>query len=341
MKRLEISPHPNNFTVWYMYFAETFPNLKKDLDALIEGEQEFNEKTCDEIFERFFPSDKNRAVLNDTTIKIEAELTQLLDHLKVTGDGAADYGKTLESFSGQLVGTGGVKDLQAMISTALSATQVMQQRNAELEESLNASSNEVTRLRKDLTFMRHEASTDSLTGIANRKLFDSELQRAAKRAKDEGEELCLLIIDIDHFKKFNDTYGHQTGDKVLKLLALTLTESIKGQDTAARYGGEEFAVILPHTSMANALKVAEEIRLRVANRKVRNRVTGETLGQINVSIGVGRYDSRERVTRLIARADRALYRAKETGRNRVVSQDEIADWRDIDDESKLMVEPHT
>ena len=336
MNKLWITPNPNNFAVWFHYHAGTFPDLRRALDVLLENNQKFTAARCAEIFERFFPSDEDRSVLNDATVKIEAELGTLLEHLGIAGDGAADYGKSLENFSGQLSGPDDIKDVGAVIANTLSATRAMQERNADLEDKLKVSSGEVSRLKEDLEHMRREATTDALTGIANRKLFDSELRRAAMMAMEEGETLCLLIIDIDHFKSFNDTYGHQIGDQVLKLLADTLTATIKGRDIAARYGGEEFSVILPNTSIANAAKVAEEIRHRISIRRLRNLRTGDSLGQIHVSIGIGRFDFGEPLSQLIARADHAMYVAKRTGRNRVISQDEIGNWAETDEESKLL-----
>ena len=335
MDELGITPNPNNFTVWFHYFSGSFPDLKRAINVLTDNNQEFTEKLCSDVFERFFPSDEDRAVLNEAANKIGAELGNLLEHLGVAEDGAADYGRTLETVSGELADTRGSGDLRAMISNALAATQAMQERNKDLEDKLSTSSTEVSKLKEDLEVMRREATTDALTGIANRKLFDAELRRAAMGAMEEGEELCLLIIDIDHFKQFNDTYGHQIGDQVLKLLADTLTQTVKGQDVAARYGGEEFAVILPRTSVGNAVKVAEDIRRRIGTRRVRNRLTGETLGEIHVSIGVGLFEYGEPLSQLIARADEAMYKAKRTGRNRVVSQDEIDDWKDTESESNL------
>ncbi len=132
-----------------------------------------------------------------------------------------------------------------------------------------------------------------------------------------GEPLCLLMADIDFFKRFNDTHGHPIGDQVLKLVARTLTETLKGRDTPARFGGEEFAVILPQTVLESAVIVAEQIRVRVASRVIKRRDTQQQLGSITLSIGVTQYRPGDTIADLVQRADEALYAAKGAGRNRV------------------------
>ncbi len=323
MKELGITANPNNFTVWFHYFSGQIPDLKRALTILLDNDQEFTEKRNQEIFEKFFTFNSEGVALDEAATKAEAELTRILEYLGVAGDGAAEYGKALEAFSGEIKETGEPETIKEAITSALNATRAMEQQNKNLEEKFNASSAEINRLREDLETMRHEAMTDGLTGIANRKLFDAELRRFAMQAMEEGTPLSLLILDIDHFKTFNDTYGHQVGDQVLKLLAMTLTDSIKGQDVAARFGGEEFCVILPGTALEDAGKVAEVIRNKVGKKQVVNRKTGETMGQITVSIGVGLFKYGEPLSQLILRSDEAMYMAKRTGRNRVVSEDMV------------------
>jgi diguanylate cyclase len=159
-----------------------------------------------------------------------------------------------------------------------------------------------------------------MTGLANRKFFDDSLERAIAEAAARGEALSLLMIDIDHFKAFNDNYGHLTGDQVLRLVASSLKQNVKGQDVAARYGGEEFSVILPNTVLRSALTLGDHIRRAVMSKELMKRSTGEHLGRITVSIGVATLHAGDTPQSLIERADGCLYAAKHNGRNRVICE---------------------
>jgi diguanylate cyclase len=126
------------------------------------------------------------------------------------------------------------------------------------------------------------------------------------------------MCDIDHFKRFNDTYGHVVGDQALRLIAAAMSRAVRDQDTPARYGGEEFAVVLPNTSLDQAVAAAENLRRAIMEKKVVKRSTGEDLGRITVSIGVAQFQFTDSAQSFIERADGHLYAAKRTGRNRVV-----------------------
>ena len=164
------------------------------------------------------------------------------------------------------------------------------------------------------------ALTDPLTGLGNRKYFDRMIEMAVQSSLASGEPLSLLMFDIDHFKAFNDSFGHLTGDQVLRLVALSVRHAIKGQDITARYGGDEFAVLLPDTALRQALIVADHIRRGVMAKELRKKSTGEILGRVTISIGVAMLKQGDDTDALIERADACLYAAKRNGRNRVISE---------------------
>ncbi len=161
------------------------------------------------------------------------------------------------------------------------------------------------------------AMTDSLTGLHNRRYFTSYLDNSVSGAIEGGKSLSLLMLDIDHFKRVNDTYGHAAGDEVLRQFAERVTRCVRGVDLAARIGGEEFVVVLPDTDLDVAVKVAERLRRTVASEPV---IINDGADELSVacSIGVTAYAADESAERMLKRADDALYTAKRQGRNRVV-----------------------
>jgi diguanylate cyclase len=325
MEEQEVPANPNNFTVWYNYFSGAFPDLKHALDILLDSDLEFTESQNAVFYRKFCASPYEAIPAPLIAEKMEVELTAVLATLERAGKNVADYGKTLETASGKLAGEQGGEDLKQLINRVLTQTRVMAEQSRDVEHQLNESSAQITQLREQLEIARSEAMTDALTGLANRKLFDATLRQTAMEAMETGQHLCLLLFDIDHFKKFNDSFGHNIGDQVLKLLASVLRESVKGQDTAVRYGGEEFAVILPNTELKGALTVAENIRRRIIGKELIDRKSGDRLGRITVSAGVAQFAPGEPLRELVERTDRALYAAKNSGRNRVVSEEELSD----------------
>jgi diguanylate cyclase (GGDEF)-like protein len=158
------------------------------------------------------------------------------------------------------------------------------------------------------------AFTDHLTGLANRRRFERQLEREVARTRRYGHPFCLLLLDVDHFKRVNDTYGHEGGDEALRRLGHVLQTGTRGVDTAARVGGEEFAVILTETDFAHGLEVAERLRQTVKETDI------PEASRVTISIGLAEFSESMREGReLYATADAALYEAKRQGRDRVVS----------------------
>src|SRR4029078_7379926 len=153
-----------------------------------------------------------------------------------------------------------------------------------LEDRLTRSKNEISNLQQSLEAIRAESLTDPLTGLGHPKYFARMTETAVQTAQGDGEPLSLLMLDIDHFKSFNDNYGHLTGDQVLRLVAMSLKQTTKGEDTTALYGGEEFAVVLPATALRQALTVADHIRRAVMSKELKKKSTGEILGRGTISV---------------------------------------------------------
>ena len=319
MAKYRISPTPPNFEIWYNYAGKFVPNLTRTIDDLIRRGVAFDDKQIEELHDAFFNFTAEGLKVAETASRLSNELRTLIDTLDKAGGDADTYKKALDEFHGA-VGSRAGDDLQASIDRVLEATVTIQNRNSALEGRLDESSSEIRQLRQDLDDMRQEAFTDSLTAIANRKFFDQQMELTTIEATTEKKPLSLLMLDIDHFKKINDTHGHQTGDQVLKLLAMTMKEGVKGRDIPARYGGEEFCIILPDTRLDDATTLAENIRTAIGDKRLINLQTKQDLGKIAVSVGVSQFKPGEPANDFIHRADQALYHAKHNGRDRVSSE---------------------
>ena len=324
MRRHGVPAHPDNFTVWYAFVSGRIPELGAIIEGLLKRGQTFDSGTNAHLHECFFGTARAETRLREIGTRVESTVARLVDFLTTANQDAAHYGFALESFSGTLADRAEPNAFSELVRTVLDDTRSMIAANHELEARLHSSSGEIVRLREDLDQLRREASTDPLTALANRKTFDLGLHEAALEAEERGTPLSLLMVDIDFFKRFNDTHGHQLGDQVLKLVARTMSDCVGDRDIAARYGGEEFSVILPGSGLTSALAIGEAIRAAVAGKNITNRRTGKALGQITLSVGCAEFVIGEPVGNFLHRADEALYLAKRSGRNQVVSEAAIS-----------------
>ncbi|WP_417812155.1 GGDEF domain-containing protein [Thalassospira alkalitolerans] len=324
MAELGVVAHPNNFTIFYNYLSGEKPDLRQTIDILRSNHREFDELQCRDLFARFFDNVREREIVSQISEDLRIQLTSILETVRNAGIDTRAYGLALDHFC-EYIGDKDFNNLEQALTTLLGATREIEDVNHILETRLDHTSSEISKLRQDLEDMKREAMTDALTGIANRKAFDLQLRDAAMQSMESGKPLSLLLIDIDHFKTFNDTHGHQAGDQVIRLMAQTLQQNVKGRDTAARYGGEEFAVILPKTGLGCARQLAEHIRHNIETRKVVSRSRHQELGQVTVSIGASTFELGEPLGRFIERADKALYLAKAKGRNQVATERQITE----------------
>lgn len=318
LEELGLTKTPINYEVWYAYHAEVMPDLSHIIDQLIERDHKFDSKTCQELYQEYIhKGEKEQVLLEKTGDEIQESLQFIQNVIAEAKDSAVDYGGSLKDVSADLSKADSIEAITKVVKNIVTETKSMLEKNAALENRLEESSEQVKELKSRLDVIRKEALTDGLTGVSNRKSFDEKIQVEIDIANQEHSKVSLLMIDIDYFKSFNDNYGHQTGDQVLKLVATTLLNGVKGRDIVARYGGEEFSIILPETPLTAAKRVADGLRERIAHKEIVNRATGVHLGQITISAGVAEYQFGEEIDSLIKRADEALYKAKELGRNRV------------------------
>jgi diguanylate cyclase len=317
MMAAKVAPTPENYALW-------FARSRGDDGELIKAIEDIERRGAKEgetaaLYARFFGVEREGVAIREGIERMQETTARLLSILETSQSNNLNYSRTLDSYTEQLETPQTLSGLKDLIASLVGETAAMAAHQKRLENALETAANDVVELRRTLDDTRREASTDALTGLANRKVFEQELTSAREAAHSSGNPLSLVMIDIDHFKRLNDTYGHPVGDQVLRLVAAIMMENLKGRDLAARYGGEEFALILPDTSLAGAAVVAEQIRRTVAAKTIVNRSSGEVLGVVTLSAGVAQYSGQEALAELISRADQALYQAKRQGRNRIVT----------------------
>jgi len=318
MAERNILPSPENYAVWHAHVSGRRPELSRAIESLIAENQTFTEAVNQALYRRFFDHGADQEAVSLVTREIEAVLGQAVALVQSQGNDAENYGRTLEAASDDIARGG--PNLAEVVNRLVAETRQMLARKRILEKKLGDSANEISELRTRLDTVSREAITDVLTGIPNRLRFDSVVRSTVADAARTTKPMCLIMLDIDHFKKFNDTYGHQMGDQVLRLVARTIVECVRPDDTAARYGGEEFAIVLPGTDLDAAFKIAERVRTAVASKSITRRNQNEVLGSITLSLGIARFRAGENIEALIERADEALYLAKRSGRNRVMGE---------------------
>lgn len=324
MAGLNLAPTPTNYALWFEHALGFNSELVRELDSILDSGGPIKQSELDDLHARFIGGARVQNAMSDVGGRMQAELSRILEFVEATGRDSTSYGNALSQISSQVSREDNAVPLALMIDTMVVATRHMQARTEALEVELQRSSREITQLRDNLDSIHRETVTDALTGLTNRRGFDLALTQALDQAESLGQSLCLLMADLDYFKRINDTYGHMTGDQILRLTARCIRDTVKGKDTAARFGGEEFAVVLPNTDIEGARVVGEQIRKSVESKKVVKRSTGESLGSVTISIGIAQYDGMDTAESLIERADQCLYAAKNAGRNQVMPEDEVS-----------------
>ena len=324
MERHSVWPTALNFELWINYVADPESPLGKEITRLLNAGEAFTDHVSDELAAIYLPKARLNEQIQDAGDQLSKELRAVSRAISSAQKSSEAYGKTLAGASKVLGAEQDVPTLKATVDTLTAATRRVQRENKSLELRLAESSAEVARLRDHLEQVRRDATTDGLTNLANRKAFDEELERACAEADSAGQDLTLAVIDIDHFKSFNDTWGHQTGDQVLRFVASVIGRLGAPPRFAARYGGEEFAMLFPGESGDRAAAMLHEIREEISSRTLKRRSTNEDLGQITVSAGVAQRRPGETAHAVMERADTALYASKRGGRNRVTSAEAAA-----------------
>ena len=313
MEKAGVWPTPLNFELWLHYISDPDGPLAQEIRRLLAQSAVITDKTSEMLAAEFLPRGRLPDQIRDVGAVLDRELASVASAIAMAHKTQHDYGETLADASQCMETVDDPSSLKDLVGGLSTATNRVRRETAILEKRLEKSNKEVIRLRENLEQVRRDAMTDALTNLANRKAFDERLEAAC--AEDDGAPLSLAILDIDHFKRFNDTWGHQTGDQVLRYVS-TVLSNISGKTRfAARFGGEEFAIIFPGEGAGVVMAALESIRNDVASRALRRRSTNDDLGSVTVSAGFAQRRKGETAASLLERADAALYESKRAGRN--------------------------
>lgn len=313
MVRHEAGLHPMNYAVWYEYLAGFNPRLSAALDARLAQRNCLTDADVVELYEQYVDTRDVAA-----SAQVRADIARLVEQV----DGAASdatrevrhFGQELDVYRLQLQGQIAPEELDQVVQSLILDTSRVRDTTELFNEQLRKSSQEVERLRGELEIAQGLALRDPLTGLLNRRGFDLHWQRDWSLICADSK---LLVIDIDQFKAINDAHGHLLGDKVIVAVARVLHTCVGDRGPVARIGGEEFAALLLHSDDQQAMTVAEQIRGAIERGRIRRSEDAQSIGGVTVSVGVAGSLASEPFEALMLRADRALYRSKTEGRNRI------------------------
>jgi diguanylate cyclase len=262
--------------------------------------------------------------LETTEIQLDSELAVILRFMRTYVDTNDSYSKSLAQAHRNLHSLAKPDQVRAMVKFLIAENEKMRRNSADLQRNLEQSTSQIEKLRWNLAEAQELGLRDPLTALSNRRCFDVNLAKEIEEAHAHSTAMCLVMGDIDRFKGFNDTFGHQIGDEILKMFAKLLSSNVKGRDTVARFGGEEFAIILPETKLTDAEHLTENIRSQLESKEMALNNSGEPIGQITASFGIAQLGEGDDAAALVQRADARLYEAKCAGRNRVVIDRAVA-----------------
>ncbi|MDT7833914.1 GGDEF domain-containing protein [Aquabacterium sp. OR-4] len=326
MSRQSAALHPMSYAVWYAYVADSASALRVEVDHHLAQRGALDEATTAQLYRRHLADLDPQAAQ-----RVSDGLQQLIGGMSAQAALAKDqtsrYGHALERMAAELAGNthpdGAPAEAAgppALLDELRTHTRQMQLDMAQMQQRLSDSQREIDQLRGEVQRARAESQVDALTGLPNRRAFDARLAECLAAASATRTP-CLLILDLDHFKRINDSYGHPFGDQVLRAVAQLLQTLVSEPAMAARVGGEEFAVLLPATTLAEALALAEKLRVTVAASRIKRKGSDQPIERISLSQGAALWRPGDVAEALVDRADRALYTAKAAGRDRVAVAD--------------------
>lgn len=319
MESAKIWPTPLNFELWLHYLSMPDSPLSQEMRRLLDSNTAFTDAVAEALATEFLPRSRLSEEIRDAGAVLNRELAAVAVAIDKAREIQVQYADTLSDAKVKMDEAVPSNPLAELVGTLSKATRRIQRHTIVLEKRLESSHTEVNKLRTHLEQVRRDAMTDALTNLANRKAFDEQLAVLCNSADKSGTVISLAMVDIDHFKRFNDTWGHQTGDQVLRYVASAIARITTPSRVSARYGGEEFVIAFTQEDAAQVEAILNTLRVDIASRALRRRSTNDDLGVVTISTGFAKRQMHETPLQLMERADAALYVSKRAGRNRTTS----------------------
>ncbi|MBD3754794.1 MAG: GGDEF domain-containing protein [Gammaproteobacteria bacterium] len=319
-EKFNINPTPLNYYVWYQYLKGENPQFRQEMDHIINDQYGYNDRDGRRLYDEYLSEEQEASSEFDRAFRRLVNL--MIQKMNTWSNKLEKQTQQLDNCARSLNEPNlGSEELRRITDTMISTAHSINESNRSFQQEMLNNSEEVKKLRGELIAAQTAALTDELTEIGNRKAFNNALQELMLEAAAKPESLCLILSDIDHFKKFNDTYGHLIGDSVLRYYANIIKKEQGKNEVVCRYGGEEFAVLLSDTSLEGAKVRAEKIRSAIEAATLKRKNSNEPLTKITASFGIAHYHGEsDTAEEFISRADKALYEAKRQGRNRVLDE---------------------
>lgn len=313
ISKYNLSINPLCYAVCYEHIANINPALTIAIKTLLDKSNTLSEDDMIYLYNHYVSE-----VTPEVALELQNNVSKVIsDVTSVTTDldkNVGGYGDDIKSAKDTL-SAGNTKAIEKTLIDLVDKTTSMYYVVNNLQENLASSQNELTNLKNELERTRIEALIDPLTELANRRKFDKDFETAIKQSLEMSQSVSFIMVDIDHFKKINDTYGHLFGDRVIQVVANLLVSSFGKEKCIARLGGEEFGIILPNINILVAFEMSEKIRKTIELSKIRQ--GKKEVGGITVSVGVGELAKNEGLRAFYGRVDKALYNSKNGGRNKV------------------------
>lgn len=319
LMKYHIPATPSNYALWYTYVSCSDKALNQKIDESIESSGTFTKEQCDQLYQQHFADKKTDEIshfektLQSLAIEMSSTMEDTLKDTHVFQSALDDTFSQLARVSDENLS---IEETLNVVQHLAKGSNALKQSTDFFKNQLSEAQKEISRLKETLNRANEKANHDALTGLLNRGAFDEELKILT--SSQPFKPFCLLLCDLDHFKNFNDTYGHLKGDQVLKLTASRLFEHNQNNTKAFRYGGEEFALLVPNSTLAIGCNTGEMVRASIDKLALKDKKTRKTLDNISISVGVALYQQGESIESLIKRADDQLYEAKNKGRNCVM-----------------------